>query len=98
MPARRHFVAGAGDRFRRARPRDGGRDFRVRGEQRARSRLVADWIAPENREAVFDWLATIAALKHQAPGLVVVPGHDFEWLVDPLNRTGVRQGFSLPTV
>ena len=63
-------------------------------ELRARSRLVETWFAPENRAEVFAWLKTIRALKAQAPGLVVVPGHDWEWLENPENRTGVRIGFS----
>ena len=61
---------------------------------RGRSRLVETWFAPENRAEVFAWLKTIRALKGQAPGLLVVPGHDWEWLADPANHTGVRIGFS----
>lgn len=63
-------------------------------EQRARSRLIGDWLAPEDRGEVFAWLRTIRALKAAAPGLVVLPGHDFEWIVDPQNKTGVQVGFS----
>ena len=63
-------------------------------ELRGRSRLVETWFAPENRAEVFAWLKTIRALKTQAPGLLVVPGHDWEWLENPDNRTGVRIGFS----
>jgi len=63
-------------------------------EQRARSRLVGDWLAPENRGEVYSWLKTIRALKAASPGLVVIPGHDFEWIVDPANHTGVIEGFS----
>jgi glyoxylase-like metal-dependent hydrolase (beta-lactamase superfamily II) len=63
-------------------------------ELRGRSRLVETWFAPENRAEVFAWLKTIRALKRQAPGLLVVPGHDWEWLADPANNTGVRIGFS----
>lgn len=62
-------------------------------EQRARSRLIGDWLAPENRSEVYSWLATIAALKASAPNLVVLPGHDFEWIVDPENKTGVQHHF-----
>ena len=61
---------------------------------RGRSRLVETWFAPENRAEVFAWLKTIRALKAQSPGLLVVPGHDWEWLADPANQTGVRIGFS----
>ncbi len=63
-------------------------------EQRARSRLVGDYLAPEDRAEVFAWLRTIQALKKAAPRLVILPGHDFEWIVNPESKTGVRQGFS----
>ena len=63
-------------------------------ELRGRSRLVETWFAPENRAEVFAWLKTIRALKAQAPSLVVVPGHDWEWLENPENNTGVRIGFA----
>lgn len=43
---------------------------------RARSRLVGDYIAPEDRAEVYAWLQTIRALQAQAPDMVVVPGHD----------------------
>ena len=62
-------------------------------EQRARSRLIGDWLVPEDRAEVYAWLKTIAALKAAAPELVVLPGHDFEWIVDPENKTGVRHPF-----
>lgn len=45
-------------------------------EQRARSRLVGDFIAKENRAEVHAWLRTIARLKAEAPALNIVPGHD----------------------
>jgi glyoxylase-like metal-dependent hydrolase (beta-lactamase superfamily II) len=67
-------------------------------ETRARSRLVGDYLAPEERGEVFAWLRTIQALKAQNPALVVLPGHDFEWVIDPQNLTGVRQGFTSPSV
>ncbi|MEQ1498908.1 MAG: MBL fold metallo-hydrolase [Novosphingobium sp.] len=62
-------------------------------QQRARSRLIGDWIAPENRAEVYSWLLTIAALKAASPGLVVLPGHDFEWVNNPENQTGVTHRF-----
>jgi len=63
-------------------------------ELRARSRLVGDHLAPEDRREVYAWLHTIAALKQQAPGLLVVPGHDFEWLIhDKAAKAVVRVGF-----
>lgn len=81
----------------------GGREFLFAGdiasfaqnweELRGRSRLVSTYVAPEDRAAVFGWLRTIRALKAAAPALVVVPGHDFEYLTDPLNPRGVRRYF-----
>ena len=62
-------------------------------ELRGRSRLVETWFAPENRAEVFAWLKTIRAFKVQAPGLLVIPGHDWEWLANPENHTGVGIGF-----
>lgn len=63
-------------------------------ETRARSRLIGDWFAPEDRDEVFAWLRTMQALKAQSPALVILPGHDYEWVSDPKNKTGVRKGFS----
>lgn len=63
-------------------------------ELRARSRLVGDYLAPEDRKEVYSWLRTIARLKREAPGLVVLPGHDAEWVFNERNKTGVIQGFS----
>ena len=45
-------------------------------EIRARSRLVGDYIAKEDRAEVYAWLRTIAKLKTEAPGLNIVPGHE----------------------
>lgn len=64
-------------------------------ELRARSRLVGDLLAPEDRPEVFAWLKTIRALKTQAPRLVVVPGHDSDAIIDPLARNGIIRGFVL---
>ena len=50
-------------------------------ELRGRSMLM-QMIAPEDRAAVFGWLATIRTLKAQAPGLIVIPGHDYSALFD----------------
>jgi glyoxylase-like metal-dependent hydrolase (beta-lactamase superfamily II) len=63
-------------------------------ELRARSRLIGDYLAPEDRAEVFAWLKTIRALKAQSPRLVILPGHDFEWLIEPDNRGYVHFGFS----
>jgi glyoxylase-like metal-dependent hydrolase (beta-lactamase superfamily II) len=63
-------------------------------ELRARSRLIGDYFAPEDRAEIYAWLKTIRALKAQAPELVILPGHDFEWLIEPDNRRLVQFGFS----
>ena len=63
-------------------------------ELRARSRLIGDYFAPEDRAEIYAWLKTIRALKAQSPGLVILPGHDFEWLIEPDNRGFVQFGFS----
>lgn len=63
-------------------------------ELRARSRLIGDHFAPENRSEVFAWLRTIRALKAESPSLVVLPGHDFEWLIKPDNRGKVKFRFA----
>ena len=65
-------------------------------EQRPRSRLVTDFIAREDRRASLAWLATVARLKKQAPALHVIASHDFEWLFDPENRSGVTQVLVMP--
>lgn len=63
-------------------------------QQRARSRLIGDWFAPENRAEVYAWLKTIAALKREAPALLILPGHDGEWLFKASSHAGVTNGFS----
>lgn len=51
-------------------------------ETRARSRLVADFVAKENRPEVYAWLRTIQKLKAEAPDLNIVPGHDIHSLAE----------------
>ena len=65
-------------------------------ELRARSRLIGDHLAPESRGEVFAWLKTVRALKAQSPGLIVLPGHDFEWLIQPENKGKVQFHFGPP--
>lgn len=62
-------------------------------ETRARSRLVGDYLAPEDRAEVFAWLKTIQALQQAAPALQVIPGHDFEWIDHAKDKRGVKVGF-----
>lgn len=63
-------------------------------EQRGRSRLIETWFAPENRDEVFAWLKTIQAWHTQAPGLLIVPGHDYEWLENPEHHLGAKFAFA----
>ena len=63
-------------------------------EQRGRSRLIETWFAPENRAEVFAWLQTIQSWHRQAPGLLIVPGHDYESLENPDNHFDAKFGFS----
>ncbi len=60
-------------------------------ELRPRSRLLTDFVAPENRREILSWLQAIAALKQQVPSLHVIPSHDYEWLRDPKNHSGVKR-------
>ena len=62
-------------------------------ELRARSRLVGDYVAPENRAEVFAWLKTIRALKKSAPKMTVLAGHDFEWLFIDKKVHGIHVRF-----
>lgn len=65
-------------------------------QTRARSRLVGDHVAPENRSEVYAWLRTIRALKAAAPQLLVVPGHDYEWVAFDERHRGIEERFSPP--
>lgn len=62
-------------------------------ETRARSNLVTHWCAPENRREVYSWLLTIKALSAEAPGLYVVPGHDYLSLGDKEHPAPMATGF-----
>ena len=61
-------------------------------ELRARSRLVGDWFAPEDRREVYSWLKTIRALRDEAPRLEIVPGHDHQVLFDSDRPSGIVAG------
>ncbi|MET0372872.1 MAG: MBL fold metallo-hydrolase [Rhizorhabdus sp.] len=62
-------------------------------ELRARSRLVSDFLAPEDRTAVFGWLKALQALHRAAPAVFIVPGHDFEYLLHNAPRDSFRMNF-----
>jgi glyoxylase-like metal-dependent hydrolase (beta-lactamase superfamily II) len=63
-------------------------------ELRARSRLIGDWFAGENRREVYAWLKTIRALHAAAPKMQIIAGHDYEWIVHDPAKRGVREHFS----
>lgn len=60
---------------------------------RGRSRLLSNWLGREDRGAVYAWLLTIRRLKQEAPRLLVVPGHDFDWLWFQASHHNVVEGF-----
>lgn len=62
---------------------------------RARSRLNGDILTGENRDEVYAWLKTIRAWKQQAPQMVVIPGHDVEYL-DKRKFRGIRSMLPIP--
>lgn len=63
-------------------------------QNRARSRLLTDYLITENRTESFAWLATIRALEQANPGMVVLPGHDFEWVLDNKQQNGIEIPFA----
>jgi glyoxylase-like metal-dependent hydrolase (beta-lactamase superfamily II) len=65
-------------------------------ETRARSRLIGDHLAPEDRGEVYAWLRTIKALKAQAPKLEVIAGHDYEWIKFDPGLRGIGEQFRSP--
>lgn len=62
-----------------------------------RSRLVADWIAPEDRPAVIGWLKGLKALKEQDKDLVILPSHDVDWTVANAQANGIAPAPELVT-
>lgn len=62
-------------------------------ELRARSRLLSDFLAPEDRAAVFGWLKALQALHRAAPAVFIAPGHDFEYLLHKAPRDTFRFRF-----
>lgn len=65
-------------------------------ETRARSRLIGEYIAPEDRREVYSWLRTIKALKATAPKLEVIAGHDYEWIKFDPELRGIDEKFRSP--
>lgn len=55
-----------------------------------RSRLMADWLAPEDRPVAFAWLEALKRLKARHEALMIVPSHDPDWIA----ATAAKAGFS----
>lgn len=62
-------------------------------ELRARSRLIGDYVAHEDRAAVFGWLKAIRRLHRAAPEMTIVPGHEWEALVLDTPHNRLEYGF-----
>lgn len=65
---------------------------------RARSRLVSQFLAPENRSEVYSWLRTIRQLKAESPALEIIAGHDSSPLLSQQGKKPVATtpfGFDL---
>jgi glyoxylase-like metal-dependent hydrolase (beta-lactamase superfamily II) len=60
---------------------------------RARSHLLSDYFAPENRTEVFAWLKTIQSLQTSAPAMTILAGHDYEWLFIDKKFHGIQKRF-----
>lgn len=58
-------------------------------ELRVRSHLLDLHVSPARRSEQMRWLITLRALARSAPGLLVLPGHDIEWVLNRENRTNV---------
>lgn len=67
-------------------------------ELRARSRLMSDYLAPEDRSEVFAWQLTIRKLATDAPGLTVIPGHDHLMLMNNRTKFGIIDHFTPDSV
>lgn len=50
--------------------------------QRPRSRYASEWLAHEDRSKTLAWIKGLARLKEREPGLTIVYGHDYGWLLD----------------
>ena len=63
---------------------------------RPRSRFMAEWSGNEDRAAVIGWLKGLAALHERAPGIVIVPAHDLDWIQRAGRAAGLRTGRPVP--
>lgn len=49
---------------------------------RPRSRYAAEWLGQEDRSATLAWIKGLSRLQEHEPGLTLVYGHDYGWLLD----------------
>lgn len=49
---------------------------------RPRSRLAAEWYAHEDRAQTLAWIKGLSRLEEREPGLTIVYGHDYGWILD----------------
>ena len=59
-------------------------------ELRVPARLLRHRDAQKARRETMRWLVTLRNLRREAPGLMVVPAHDVDWIVEPTLHTGIR--------
>lgn len=55
-------------------------------ERRPPSRLFTDYAQPQDRKALIGWLTALQQLHKASPKLLIIPGHDVAWLIDPNNK------------
>jgi glyoxylase-like metal-dependent hydrolase (beta-lactamase superfamily II) len=55
-------------------------------QRRPPSRMTTDFMQPQDRAALVGWLGALQQLHKTNPGLLIIPGHDVEWLIDPNNK------------
>lgn len=59
-------------------------------ELRARSNQLQLNEPGTSRTEQMRWLVTLKRMERAAPGLLVIPGHDHDWITDRDARTGIR--------
>jgi glyoxylase-like metal-dependent hydrolase (beta-lactamase superfamily II) len=60
-------------------------------EQRPPSRLITDFWTPQSRSAIVGWLKALKRLKVQNPRLIIVAGHDLDWIEDPRSKVPMHR-------
>lgn len=55
------------------------------------SRLFTDFMQPQDRAALAGWLNALYQLHETDQKVLIIPGHDVEWLLDPNNKVPLRR-------